>query len=385
MTKGSEKMKNLKIDKKAIRGKSIVAIGIFVFLLLAPLFMSEFRTNLLGKYMCFALIAIGIDMIWGYTGILSLGHGVYFGLGAYCMAMHLKLEASGSALPDFMTWSGITKLPGFWVPFQNGLVTLLLVILVPATLAIIIGYLTFLNRIKGVYFSILSQALAASMATLLIGMQQYLGGSNGLTNFSTIFGKVINKPSTKIMLYYITAACLILAYVLCDFIVKKRVGKVLVAIRDAENRARFTGYNPATYKVFVYCLSAILAGVAGALYVTQVGIITPYDVNISPSIEMVIWTAVGGRGTLIGPVIGALVTNTCKSLISESFPEVWSYFIGVMFIVVILFLPNGLVSLKDLPSKIKNKIAKKQESSKNSDDKKMLNKTPISDKKQVME
>lgn len=348
------------MGKKKFLNKKTLSALIFLFLATAPLYMSGFRTNMLGKYMCFALIAIGIDMIWGYTGILSLGHGVYFGLGAYCMAMYLKLEAAGGGLPDFMGWSGVTELPAFWKPFQSPVLTVVLIFLVPAVLAAIIGYLTFLNRIKGVYFSILSQALAAALATLLIGMQQYLGGSNGLTNFSSVFGFSLNSPITKLGLYYITLLFLIGAFVLCSLLVKRRVGKVLIAIRDGENRARFTGYNPTVYKVFVYCLSAVLAGVAGAMYVMQVGIISPYDVNISPSIEMVIWVAIGGKGTLIGPVIGALVTNFGKSLISESFPALWSYFMGFMFVFVILFLPGGLISVKDIPGKVKVWWAKKK-------------------------
>ncbi len=358
---GSVKVSKKKNFTKKISGKTILATLIFVFLATAPLYMSSFRTNLLGKYMCFALIVIGIDMIWGYTGILSLGHGVYFGLGAYCMAMHLKLEASNSGLPDFMGWSGISELPFFWVPFKSSVLTLILVVLVPVFLAAVIGYLTFINRIKGVYFSILSQALAAALATLLIGMQGYFGGSNGLTNFTSIFGKSVNSPLTKLVLFYVTFGFLLAAFLVCSILVKRRVGKVLIAIRDSENRARFTGYNPATYKVFVYCLSAALAGIAGALYVPQVGIISPYDVNISPSIEMVIWAAIGGKGTLVGPILGALLTNTCKSLISESFPEIWSYFIGVIFIVSILFLPNGLISLKDVPKRIKARFFKKND------------------------
>ncbi|WP_294374095.1 urea ABC transporter permease subunit UrtC [uncultured Clostridium sp.] len=347
-----------KKKSKKISGKTILATLIFLFLATAPLYMSSFRTNLLGKYMCFALIVIGIDMIWGYTGILSLGHGVYFGLGAYCMAMHLKLEASNGALPDFMGWSGITELPVFWAPFKSTAVSLILVVLIPVLLAAVIGYLTFINRIKGVYFSILSQALSAALATLLIGMQEYFGGSNGLTNFTSIFGKSVNSPMTKLVLFYVTFLFLLGAFIICSILVNRRVGKVLIAIRDSENRARFTGYNPAVYKVFVYCLSAALAGIAGALYVPQVGIISPYDVNISPSIEMVIWAAIGGKGTLVGPILGALLTNTCKSLISESFPEVWSYFLGVIFIVSILFLPNGLISLKDVPKRIKARFGK---------------------------
>lgn len=337
----------------------ILAAIIFIFLAVSPLFMSEFRVNMLGKYMCFALVALGLDMIWGYSGILSLGHGVYFGIGAYCMAMHLKLEASPGALPDFMSWSGITELPGFWKPFVSNTFTIIMIIIAPMALAAIIGTLTFLNRIRGVYFTILSQALAYALATFMIGRQEYFGGSNGLTNYTTIFGHTINTQSTKMTLFYVTLIALILCFFGCLFIVNRRAGRVLIACRDAENRARFTGYNTAKYKVFVYCLSAVLAGIAGALYVPQVGIISPNDIGISPSIEMVIWTAVGGKGTLIGAILGALVVNFSKSIISESFPSIWQFFIGAIFIIVILFLPGGLVSLKDIPAKIIEKKKKK--------------------------
>lgn len=343
-----------------IKGNTILITAIFLFLAAVPFFMSSFRMNMFGKYMCFALIAIGIDMIWGYAGILSLGHGVYFGLGAYCMAMHLKLEASGGALPDFMAWSAMKKLPLFWKPFESTTFTLIAIVVIPVAVAAIIGSLTFLNRIRGVYFCILSQALAYALATFMIGRQEYFGGSNGLTNFTTIFGNSLQNPQTKIILFYCTLAALILAYVVCRFLVNRRVGRVLIAIRDAENRARFTGYSPAVYKVFVYCLSAALAGIAGALYVPQVGIISPTDINISPSIEMVIWVAVGGKGTLVGPVIGALVVNFFKSLISEQFPAFWQFFMGGVFILVVLFLPGGLVSIKQIPAKIKAKKFKKE-------------------------
>ena len=272
-----------------VKGDTVLITLICIFLASAPFYMSAFRTNMLGKYMCFALIALGIGMIWGQTGILSLGHGVYFGLGAYCMAMHLKLEASGGALPDFMAWSALKKLPALWKPFASPVFTIFCVIAVPMLVAAVIGSLTFLNRIRGVYFCILSQALAYALATFLIGRQEYFGGSNGLTNFTTIFGMTIQSPEAKLILFYTTLVVLILAFLLCRFLVSRRVGRVLLAVRDAENRARFTGYSPAVYKVFVYCLSAVLAGVAGALYVPQVGIISPSDIGISPSIEMVIW------------------------------------------------------------------------------------------------
>lgn len=348
------------LTKNKWNGKSILAVLIFLFLLTAPIYMSSFRVNMLGKYMCYALVALGIDIIWGYTGILSLGHGVYFGLGAYCMAMHLKLEASGGALPDFMAWSALEKLPAFWQPFYSTPFTLVCVVLVPVAVAAIIGSLTFLNRIKGVFFCILSQALAYALATFMIGRQEYFGGSNGLTNFTTIFGFSINSATTKLVLFYCTLLILIVAYVACAKIVKSRVGRVLVATRDAENRLRFTGYSPASYKVFAYCLSAALAGIAGALYVPQVGIISPTDINISPSTEMVIWAAVGGKGTLIGPILGALVVNFAKSFVSEQFPAFWQFFIGALFIVVILFFPGGLISVKDAPSRIRQAINKRK-------------------------
>lgn len=347
--------------KKKIDWKTILAIVIFIFLATAPAYMPMFRVSLLGKFMCYAIIAIGLDMIWGYTGILSLGHGVYFGLGAYCMAMYLKLQASGEGLPDFMTWSGVSELPLFWKLFQSPIFTIIAVIVVPIIVAIVIGYLTFLNRIKGVYFSILSQALAMILSVLLIGMQSHTGGSNGLTNFSTIFGMNINSNLTKFILFYVTLAFLVLIFALCKFLINRRIGKVFIAIRDGENRARFTGYDPAQYKVFVYALSAAIAGIAGALYVSQVGIISPAEVGITPSVEMIIWVAIGGKGTLVGPILGALSINALKSFASENFPEVWSYFLGLIFIVVILWLPGGIVSLKEIPSKIKAKISRKSE------------------------
>lgn len=346
--------------REKLTATNILAVIIFVFLAAVPLFMSPFRVNMFGKYMCFALVALGIDMIWGYTGILSLGHGVYFGIGAYCMAMHLKLEASGGALPDFMSWSGVTELPAFWKPFAGNVFTVISIIALPVILAAVIGTLTFLNRIKGVYFSILSQALAYALATFLIGRQEFFGGSNGLTGFTKIFGVSLASQNTKYVLFYVTLAALVICFLVCRYLVGKRFGRVCLAVRDAENRARFTGYSPAKYKVFVYCLSAALAGIAGALYVPQVGIVSPTDIGITPSTEMVIWTAIGGKATLIGPVLGAILVNLFKSIISENFPSVWQFFLGFICVAVILLLPGGLVSLKDIPSKIKAAKEKKE-------------------------
>ncbi|HWP96548.1 MAG TPA: urea ABC transporter permease subunit UrtC [Syntrophomonadaceae bacterium] len=342
--------------RKYLQGKNAVIFIIFIVLGLAPLFLSDFRTNLLGKFIAYAILALGIDLIWGYTGILSLGHGVYFGLGAYCLGMYLKLESSGGRLPDFMSWSGLEALPAFWKPFASAPFALAMAILVPALLAFIVGSLTFRNRIKGVYFSILSQALSIIFVVLFIGQQAYTGGTNGITNLKTIFGFPLASASTKIGLYYASLLMLVLAYLFCRFIIDSRTGKVLLAIRDGENRVRFSGYNPAVYKVFVYCISAALAGLAGAMFVPQVGIISPAEMGIVPSVEMVIWVAIGGRGSLIGGMIGAILVNSLKSGLSENFPDIWSYFIGFAFIAVVMFMPRGLVGVYQ---QIQGKLSKR--------------------------
>lgn len=330
----------------ALKSKEkIVFLFIIVILALAPLFLSEFRVNLLGKFIAYAILAIGLDLIWGYAGILSLGHGVYFGLGAYAMAMYLKLEAADGKLPDFMSWSGLENLPWFWQPFSSSFFALAMALLVPTILAFAIGYLTFKNRIRGVYLSILSQALSIIFVVLFVGQQAYTGGTNGLTNYKTIMGLSLASDSTRLLLYYIALALLVATYGLCRSLVSRRIGRILIAIRDGENRVRFSGYNPTTYKIFVYALSAAIAGLAGAVFVPQVGIISPAEMGIVPSIEMIIWVAIGGRGTLIGAVIGAILVNSLKSGISESFPDVWSYFIGFAFVLVVLFLPHGIVGM----------------------------------------
>lgn len=334
----------------------IVAVVIFVVLAVLPACVPMFRASLVAKYMCFAIVALGLDMIWGYTGILSLGHGVFFGLGAYCMAMYLKLVAStenAGGLPDFMVWSSFDELPFWWAPFANPAFACLMVVLVPVLVAVVIGFLTFLNRIRGVYFSILSQALAMILSVLLVGSQQYTGGSNGLTDFTTIFGADLSASSTKMVLYYVTLAFLVGIFALCWWLVNRRIGKALIAIRDSENRLRFTGYNTSFFKVFVYALSAAVAGIAGALYVSQVGIITPDDVAVSTSIEMIVWVAIGGRGTLTGAMLGALVVNGIKTFASESFPDLWSYGLGLVCVLVILFLPGGLMSIGSVPARLR--------------------------------
>ncbi|NHN30423.1 urea ABC transporter permease subunit UrtC [Paenibacillus agricola] len=323
--------------------KIVFTVLLLAVMLAAPMFLSDFRLSLLGKFLCYAIIALGLDLIWGYTGILSLGHGVYFGLGAYCMAMHLKLVASHGELPDFMSWSGVDKLPWFWAPFQSAGVAILLAIIVPVAVAFVLGYLTFRNRIKGAFFAILSQALVIITVTLFVGQQGYTGGTNGLTNFDTFLGMKVGEQSTKLIFYYVTAFALIGTLLLCQWLITSRLGKILVAIRDAENRVRFIGYNPVTYKVFIYCFSAALSGVAGILFVLQEGIVSPAQMGIVPSIEMVLWVAIGGRGTVYGAVIGAVVTNAAKTTFSEAYPQWWPIILGAMFIAAVLFFPKGIV------------------------------------------
>ncbi|MCI2253689.1 urea ABC transporter permease subunit UrtC [Domibacillus sp. PGB-M46] len=315
----------------------------FIALFLGPLYLTEFRLALLGKFLCFALVALGICLIWGYTGILSLGHGVYFGLGAYCTAMYLKLEAAGGTLPDFMEWSGVTALPAFWQPFSNPVFALSASLLIPALLAAMLGFLTFKNRIKGVYFSLISQAVVVVFVTLFVAKQDWTGGTNGLTNFTTFLGFSLASPLVQIVLYLMTVLILGASFTLAAALTKSRAGRVLSAVRDGENRVRFLGFNPTSYKVFVYSLSAALAGLAGTLFVLQVGLISPAMMGIIPSIEMVLWVAVGGRYSLIGAVLGAIVVNSAKSFFSESYPDIWSIFLGLLFIIVVMFLPNGIV------------------------------------------
>lgn len=319
--------------------------AVLVLLLAAPFVLSDFRLNLLSKFLAFAVLAVGLDLIWGYTGILSLGQGVFFGLGAYCMAMYLKLEASGGRLPDFMEWSGLTHLPWFWAPFQHLGFALLMAVLLPVLLAFALGFFTFRNRIRGTYFSILTQALVIIAVTLIVGQQAYTGGTNGITGFRSLLGYSLSDPIMKTYLYFITAGVLVLVLLLSRWLVGTRFARVLEAIRDGENRVRFIGYDPAAYKMFVFCLSAAFAGLAGVLFVLHVGIISPSMIGIVPSIEMVLWVAIGGRGTLIGAAIGAIAMNGAKSSLSEMSPEFWPLLLGGLFVVVVVFLPGGLMGL----------------------------------------
>jgi urea transport system permease protein len=322
--------------------------------LLAPegswLHVSDFTLNLFGKYLAFAILALGLDLIWGYTGILSLGQGVFFGLGAYCMGMHLMLTIGtesvyGSELPDFMVWNQVKELPLFWKPFYSFPVALAGAILVPTVFALAFGYLAFRSRIKGVYFAIITQALALSAWLVFNRNETNLGGTNGLTDFKKVLGFRLAEPGTQRALYILTVLCLGAAYVLCRWIIRSRAGRVLIAIRDSEQRVLFSGYSPVNYKLFVFVVAAALAGLAGMLYVPQVGIITPAQIGVLPSLEMVIWVAVGGRGTLAGAILGAVGVNLARSMLTNYFPELWPFFLGGLFVVVVLLFPDGVVGL----------------------------------------
>jgi urea transport system permease protein len=333
----------------------------FVLLILLPalnvlpspdsfLHVSDFTLNRFGKFLAYAILALGIDLIWGYTGILSLGHGVFFGLGAYAIGMHLMLTIGtesvyGSALPDFMVWNQVKELPLFWKPFYSFPVALIGAMIVPTIFAWIFGFLAFRSRIKGVYFAIITQALALSAWLVFNRNETNLGGTNGLTDFKQIIGFRLSDPSTQRGLYILTVLCLGAAYLLCRWIIRSRTGKVLVAIRDSEQRVLFSGYSPANYKLFVFVVSAALAGLAGALYAPQVGIITPAQIGVLPSLEMVIWVAVGGRGSLVGAVVGAIGVNWGRSILTNHFPDLWPFFLGGLFIAVVLFFPDGLVGV----------------------------------------
>jgi urea transport system permease protein len=342
-------------DRIGMLGVPILAVLLLVVL---PLALSEFRLSLLAKYLCFAFPAIGIVLIWGYGGILSLGQGIFFGLGSYMMAMFLKLESTesgssaqalseffGSNLPDFMVWNSVDKLPWWWDPFHSIWFTIPAILILPTLLAFILAYLNFRKRVGGVYFSIITLALASIMAIVIVGQQGVTGGINGITDFKSVLGISLEAEGIRTKLYFLTVALLLLALLASRFIVKSRLGKILVAIRDREDRVRFSGYDSAMFKAFIFAVAALLAAVGGALFTVQVGLASPSLVGIVPSIEMVIYAAVGGRLSLIGAVYGAVLVGAAKTYFSENFVEYWLYFIGSLFTVVVMFLPQGLAGL----------------------------------------
>ena len=332
-------------------GFVLVALLIVVVL---PSLLDNFRLNLVGKYLTYAFVAVGLVLCWGYTGILSLGQGIFFGLGGYCMAMFLKLEASSVAntkiqstpgIPDFMDWNQIMSLPFFWVPFKFLPFALIAVVAVPTIAAFIVGAAMFKRRVGGVYFAIITQAVAAVLTILIVGQQGYTGGINGITDLRTMLGWDIRTDHAKYVLYFVCCGLLLGSMLLARFVIASKLGRILVAVRDQEERVRFSGYDVANYKTFVFCLASALAAVGGAMFTLQVGFMSPSFVGIVPSIEMVIFCAVGGRHSLVGAVLGTLLVNWGKTVFSESFPELWLFAMGGLFIAVVLAFPRGLAGL----------------------------------------
>ncbi len=321
----------------------VVAIALLL-IFVAPVVLTGVRLNQLGRFLALAIAALGIDLIWGYTGLLSLGHGIFFAFGGYALAMHLQLAPlKAGSLPEFMNLYGVTELPWFWQPFYSLNFAAIAVVLIPALLGAILGYLVFRNRIRGVYFSILTQAATIVFFNFFNGQQKLFNGTNGLTNYKTLLGAQVNAPQTQFVFYSLTVLFLAGVYALSRWITSGRFGNLLIAIRDDESRVRFTGYNPTGFKVLVFAISAALAGIAGAMYTLQTGIISPKAMDIAFSIEMVIWVAVGGRATLVGAILGTLLVNFGKSLLSEQFPAVWLFFQGALFLIVVTVLPDGVV------------------------------------------
>ncbi len=343
--------------------KGWAALGLFglLFVIVIPalnLFLPEssalrvpdYALSLIGKIMCYAIVAMAMDLIWGYAGILSLGHGLFFALGGYACGMYLMRMIGtegqyGSTLPDFMVFLDWKELPWYWQGTDMFWYALLLVVLAPGLLAFIFGYFAFRSRIKGVYFSIITQALTFAFMLLFFRNETGFGGNNGFTDFKRIVGYSLTDPATRAGLFIATAIFLMMALLMCRFIVVSKLGRVLTAIRDAESRLMFCGYNPLHYKLFAWTFSAVLCGIAGALYVPQVGIINPSEMSPANSIEIAIWAAVGGRGTLVGPLLGAGLVNGAKSWFTAAFPEYWLFFLGFIFIIVTLFLPQGVIGL----------------------------------------
>ena len=312
--------------------------------------LSEYAVQLIAKIMCYAIAALAMDLIWGYTGILSLGHGVFFALGGYVMGMYLMRQIGRdgnyqSDLPDFMVFLNWKELPWTWALSDSFIATLALVVLVPGLFAFVFGYFAFRSRIKGVYFSIITQAMTFAMMLLFFRNETGFGGNNGFTDFKRILGLPIATPSMRMTLFVMTGLTLIGFFLMARWLVGSKFGRVLQAIRDAETRVMFTGYDPLRYKLAIWVISAVMCGIAGALYVPQVGIINPGEMSTASGIEIAIWAAVGGRGTLIGPIVGAFFVNGAKSWFTQAFPEFWLYFLGLLFILVTIFLPRGIIGL----------------------------------------
>ena len=324
----------------------VVFVAVGVLLLAAPLVLTPFRLDLLAKYLCYAVVALGIALAWGRGGMLTLGQGVFFGLGGYAMGMHLKLvEAGPGQVPDFMSWSGVEQLPLLWKPFANPIFALAMVVVLPVTVAVLLGLLVFRQRVRGAYFAVLSQALAAAFVILLVGQQGLTGGTNGLTDFQLFFGLDLYDDADRRILYFAIVVVLGLSCLAVRHLARSRYGQLLVAIRDGEDRVRFLGYDPALVKTFAFAVSAGLAGIAGALFVPVVGLLTPANLGVVASLELLIGVAIGGRYSLAGAVGGALLFGYGKTVFSEQWPDSWLYVQGALFVAVMLWAPRGLAGL----------------------------------------
>jgi len=343
-----------KVTSKDGQTKAMLILAVLL-LVVCPLVMGPFRLNLLGKYLTYAFVALGLVVCWGQAGILSLGQGVFFGVGGYCMAMFLKLEASDPVstaiqstpgIPDFMDWNQLTHLPSLWLPFKSFFFTLLAVPLLPGLLALIIGTAMFKRRVGGVYFAIITQAIAAILSILIIGQQGYTGGVNGITDLKTLHGWDIRTDRAKMILYLVNGALLFGSIIVTRRMLSGRLGRLLLALRDKEERVRFSGYDVANLKTFAFVYGSVLAAIGGAMFTLQVGFMSPSFVGIVPSIEMVIFAAVGGRMSLVGAVYGALLVNAGKTFFSESFPDLWLFLIGALFILVVMVFPNGVAGMR---------------------------------------
>jgi urea transport system permease protein len=320
-----------------------------VALLTAPLYLSPFRLDLLAKYLCYAIVALGIGLAWGRGGMLTLGQGVFFGLGGYAMGMHLKLaEAGPGKLPDFMSWSGIETLPLLWKPFANPVFALAMVVVLPVAVATALGLLIFRQRVRGAYFAVLSQALAAAFVILLVGQPGLTGGTNGLTGFQHFFGLDLYDDADRRILYLIAAVTLGVAFLGVRVAARSRFGRLLVAVRDGEDRVRFLGYDPALVKTAAFAVSAGLAGIAGALFVPVAGLLSPANLGVVASLELLVGVAIGGRYSLAGAVGGALLFHYAKTYFSEVWPDGWLYVQGALFVAVMLWAPRGLAGLKEV-------------------------------------
>ena len=318
-----------------------------------PLHVSSFWITLVGKFMCYAVVALAMDLIWGYTGILSLGQGLFFALGGYAFGMYLMRQIGHdgvyqSDLPDFMVFLDWKAFPWYWAGTDSFVITLIKIVAVPGLIAFIFGFFAFRSRIKGVYFSIITQALTFAAMLAFFRNDMGFGGNNGFTDFKRVLGFPITAPGTRTTLYVLSGVYLLLALIVCRYIVTSKLGRVLTAIRDQESRLMFLGYRTLSYKLFVWTLAAMMSGIAGALYVPQVGIINTSEMSPANSIEIAIWAAVGGRGTLFGPILGAFAVNGAKSWFTVAFPQFWLYFLGLLFVLVTLFLPRGLMGLLEM-------------------------------------